>query len=33
MAPLDPSPADLHVSTVTVALHINRTPGIYADTP
>jgi prepilin-type N-terminal cleavage/methylation domain-containing protein len=33
MAPLDPSPADLHVSTVTVALHINRTPGNYADIP
>ena len=27
MAPLDPSPADLHVSSVTVALHVNRTPG------
>jgi len=34
MAPLDPSPADLHVSTVTVALHVNLTPGeTYADTP
>jgi hypothetical protein len=34
MAPLDTSPADLHVSTVTVALHVNTTPGaIYADTP
>jgi len=34
MAPLDNSPADLHVSTVTVALHVNTTPGtIYADTP
>jgi prepilin-type N-terminal cleavage/methylation domain-containing protein len=28
------SPADLHVSTVTVALHVDLTPGaIYADTP
>jgi prepilin-type N-terminal cleavage/methylation domain-containing protein len=34
MAPLDTSPADLHVSTVTVALHVNTTPGTtYADTP
>lgn len=34
MAPLDTSPADLHVSTVTVALKVNTTPGtIYADTP
>ncbi len=33
MAPLDSSPADLHVSTVTVALHINRTPDTYVDTP
>jgi prepilin-type N-terminal cleavage/methylation domain-containing protein len=34
MAPLDTSPADLHVSTVTVALHVNIIPGtIYADTP
>jgi prepilin-type N-terminal cleavage/methylation domain-containing protein len=34
MAPLDTSPASLHVSTVTVALHVNTTPGaIYADTP
>ena len=34
MAPLDTSPADLHVSTVTVALHVSTTPGtIYADTP
>ena len=33
MAPMDTSPADLHVSTVTVALHINRTQGIYVDTP
>lgn len=34
MAPLDTSSADLHVSTVTVAFHINTTPGtIYADTP
>jgi len=32
MAPLDPSPADLHVSSVTVALQVNRTPGTdYAD--
>ena len=27
MAPLDASPSDLHVSTVTVALNVNRTPG------
>jgi prepilin-type N-terminal cleavage/methylation domain-containing protein len=34
MAPLDTSPTDLHVSTVTVALHVNRTPGAtYADAP
>jgi prepilin-type N-terminal cleavage/methylation domain-containing protein len=34
MAPLDISSADLHVSTVTVALHVNRTPGaVYADAP
>lgn len=34
MSPLDSSPADLHVSTVTVAFHVNRTPGtLYADTP
>lgn len=34
MAPLDTSPTDLHVSTVTAALHVNLTPGaIYADTP
>ncbi len=34
MAPLDTSPSDLHVSTVTVALHVNITPGTaYADTP
>jgi len=34
MAPLDATPTDLHVSTVTVALHVNRTPGtFYADTP
>jgi prepilin-type N-terminal cleavage/methylation domain-containing protein len=34
MAPLDTSPASLHVSTVTVALHVNTTPGTtYADTP
>jgi hypothetical protein len=32
MAPLDSSPADLHVSTVTVALNVNLTPGaIYGD--
>ncbi len=32
MAPLNPTPSDLHVSTVTAALHVNRTPGvIYAD--
>jgi prepilin-type N-terminal cleavage/methylation domain-containing protein len=34
MAPLDTSPADLHVSTVTVPLHVNTTPGTnYADAP
>lgn len=34
MAPLDTTPANLHVSTVTAALRVNRTPGaIYADTP
>jgi hypothetical protein len=34
MAPLDATPADLHVSTVTVALHVNLTPGTtYADRP
>jgi prepilin-type N-terminal cleavage/methylation domain-containing protein len=34
MAPLDTSPADLHVSTVTVAFHVNTTPGTtYADAP
>lgn len=33
MAPLEGTPSDLHVSTVTVALHVNRTPGsTYADT-
>lgn len=32
MSPLDSSPSDLHVSTVTVALYVNRTPGTdYAD--
>jgi hypothetical protein len=34
MAPLDTSPADLHVSSITAAFNINRTPGSrYADTP
>jgi prepilin-type N-terminal cleavage/methylation domain-containing protein len=34
MAPLDPTTADLHVSTVTAALHVNLNPGVvYADTP
>lgn len=34
MAPLDASPADLHVSAVTVSFHVNRTPGVaYADAP
>ena len=34
MAPLDPSPANLHVSTITAAFNVNRTPGsAYADTP
>lgn len=34
MAPLDASPADLHISTVTVALQVTRIPGAhYADTP
>jgi prepilin-type N-terminal cleavage/methylation domain-containing protein len=34
MAPLDASPADLHVSTVTVSLNVNRTPGTrYDDAP
>jgi len=34
MAPLDTSPTDLHVSAVTVAMHVDLTPGvIYADTP
>jgi type II secretory pathway pseudopilin PulG len=32
MAPLDTTPADLHVTTVTVPLHVNRTPAThYAD--
>ena len=32
MAPLDDTPSDLHVSTVTVALHVNLTPGTtYVD--
>ena len=32
MAPLDPKPTDLHVSTVTVPFHVNLTPGTsYAD--
>ena len=29
MAPLDPTPSDLHVTTVTVPFNVNRTPGIY----
>jgi len=34
MAPLDGSPADLHVSTVTMAMRVNRIPeDNYADTP
>lgn len=34
MAPLNGAPGDLHVSTVTVAFHVNRTPGAtYADMP
>jgi hypothetical protein len=34
MAPLDSSPADLHVSAVTVAFNVNRTPGlVYEDKP
>jgi prepilin-type N-terminal cleavage/methylation domain-containing protein len=34
MVPLDAASADLHVSTVTVAMHVNTTPGVvYADTP
>jgi prepilin-type N-terminal cleavage/methylation domain-containing protein len=33
MAPLDPTPADLHVSTITAPLNVNRIPGnTYADT-
>jgi hypothetical protein len=32
MAPLDARPSDLHISTVTVPLHVDRMPGItYAD--
>ena len=32
MAPLDSAPAELHVTTVTVPLHVNRIPGtLYAD--
>jgi len=32
MAPLDLSPGELHVTTVTVPLNVNRTPGMpYAD--
>jgi len=34
MAPLDASPADLHVSSITTAFHVNRSPDIhYDDTP
>lgn len=34
MAPLDTSPSDLHVSSITAAFNVNRTPGLkYADTP
>jgi hypothetical protein len=34
MTPLNGSPADLHVSTVTVAFNVNRTPGLlYEDKP
>ncbi len=34
MAPLDTASPDLHVSSITAALHINRTPGeTYADEP
>jgi len=33
MAPLDTSPADLHVSTITAPLNVDQTPGFnYADT-
>lgn len=32
MAPLDPTPVNLHISTVTVPFSVDRTPGtIYAD--
>ncbi len=32
MAPLDTSASSLHVTTVTVPLHVKRTPGsTYAD--
>jgi prepilin-type N-terminal cleavage/methylation domain-containing protein len=34
MAPLDPSSSDLHVTNVTIAFHVQYTPGmVYADTP
>ena len=34
MAPLDTSPTDLHVTTVTVPLNVNLSPGVlYADLP
>jgi general secretion pathway protein J len=34
MAPLDPTPTDLHVTTVTVPVNVNLTPGtVYADQP
>jgi hypothetical protein len=34
MAPLDSTPTDLHVSTVTVPFHVNLSPGKqYADQP
>ena len=34
MAPLDPIPSELHISTVTVPIKVNRTPGVvYADQP
>ena len=34
MAPLEGSPAELHVSTVTVALHVTSDPGLrYDDMP
>ena len=29
MAPLGGTPADLHVSTITAALNVNQTPGVY----